>query len=230
MSKKSSSKKSKVWDLEIKSMYTNSQEKADEKMELLVLRAVNNLLKNLKEELKGLLLPSFPEHSTEHSKELSSGIDTRNPDDISNDKIPPAKILESVQSPVQVPNPISELKFGASVVDNTGTKNGIESSTKTPVTPSSSSAASIPPAFSTSSEFAAPNMKLDATSDPSERELKSAYSALQNAADTVRPQSTPSLTSSPTSSSFRNDGKFIDIKEKSVVSACFKLKVLCTLF
>lgn len=207
-------------------MYTNSQEKADEKMELLVLRAVNNLLKNLKEELKGLLLPSFPEHS----EERSSGIDTRNPDDISNDKIPPVKILESVQSPVQVPTPISELKYGASVVDNTATKIGIESSTKTPVTPSPSSAANVPPAFSTSSEFAASNMKLDATSDPSERELKSAYSALQNAADTVRPQSTSSLTSSPTSSSFRNDGKFIDIKEKSVVSACFKLKVLCTLF
>jgi hypothetical protein len=209
-------KSSTVRDITVKCMYTSTTEgENSDKMELLVIKAVNNLMNSLRTDLAGLYVPSVIIENTP--------VDTV--------EVTPLPPLPLSSTPLPPPPPPSSSSSPFNIE--------LESSDSQSVNPETS----LPSSSTSSSSPSEPSpVRIQSVSDPTEKDLKSAYQALLKAAETVSTTKKPSSSSSTSSSfssspfsssassssSFKNDGKFIDISDSAEVIITHQIYLIHT--
>ena len=232
----------KSWNLDITAKYISKNKEnkemksntIDEKLEILVMKAVNNLISNLKSDLNGLLVPTIEfevqpqveveveavgEKEKSDSEELSKKLKKRKEDSVElsvdNEVTSVVRSTASSSSSSPVSPPLSPSS-------SSSTTSTTISSTASSVSSSSSSTTSTTTSSNTS------NMNLGGISDLNDIDIKAAYKALERAADIVNPNKKFSTSDEGSAKEkrngkgFRNDGKFIDISETSQVTKIYK--------
>ena len=227
----------KTWNLNIiaKFISKNKENKEitsnemNEKLELLVLKATNNLISNLKSDLNGLLIPTIelelqPQLEVEveavgmieksDSVKLFKKLKRKNEGSSESS-------IENEVTPIINSTPFITSSSSASPPISSSSSSSTSSSSTTSFSTTSSSSSSSSSSSTTSSTSSSSNMNLGGISDPSEMDIKAAYKALGRAADIINPKKKSTTadegSAKRNTKGFRNDGKFIDISETSQV-------------
>ena len=229
----------KTWNLNIiaKFISKNKENKEitsnemNEKLELLVLKATNNLISNLKSDLNGLLIPTIelelqPQLEVEVEVEAVGMIEKSDSEELfkklkRKNEGSSESSIENEVTPIINSTPFITSSSSASPPISSSSSSSTSSSSTTSFSTTSSSSSSSSSSSTTSSTSSSSNMNLGGISDPSEMDIKAAYKALGRAADIINPKKKSTTadegSAKRNTKGFRNDGKFIDISETSQV-------------